>query len=152
MISTPVFIPDSVFTSEHFSQVLNEIEHRIALLNNHKNSLPKWTSSTEQICKHSNIDGTSIKDLTALCSLILQEKHNRAPLTITTAAPVSDDEQNKIYSWLCANISHHIMIRFHVDRTLMAGVIIQTPQARWDYSLHNGLHDGRQYLATEVLK
>ena len=72
------------------------------------------------------------------------------PVKIITPYPLDSSQQHSLMSWFQTTISNTVLLSFRVDSSIIAGVVIQTPQNRLDFSLLAGSERGKAYLHQAV--
>lgn len=146
-----IMLPDEIFSIEQLQLVLNDIDQYLESLTKrnmspdiHLNRLSVLFFETNGV---SEVTMPVLNDLKVQLSKLLRDKPR---INIRTAHPVIENAQTRINDWVKRNISKNVLLSFHDDHTLLAGVLIQTPSNRFDYTLRKGLKTGRKYLASEV--
>ena len=68
------------------------------------------------------------------------------PVKIITPYPLDATQQRSLMNWFQTTMSNTVLLSFRVDSSLIAGVVIQTPKTRLDFTLLAGAARGQAYL------
>jgi F-type H+-transporting ATPase subunit delta len=72
--------------------------------------------------------------LEALCDLY-KEEHRIITADVTSAQPLREDEKDTIKGVINRRFGNNAEIIYHIDKKLLAGIRIQTPDFLWEYSV-----------------
>lgn len=78
-------------------------------------------------------------------------KAEASTMTITLAAPPTNDVKQQLVAWCRHNISHAVLVRFQFNATLLGGMVVQRGSRIFDWSFRRQLLEHRTTFP-EVLR
>lgn len=108
-------------------------------------------SATELLHAWEKDEPLSVRSLDTLTDLLNLYKNTAPTLTITLAAPPTNDIKRTLTNWCRANIAPNIMIAFGFNATILGGLVIHHGSRIFDWSFRRQLLAERQKFP-EVLR
>ena len=137
--SIHIELPEVRATFEQLQAVLRELKS--------SNGQKKLSAQTELYI--TNNPDVSKKQLI----MELEKYLNQANRVIVhTPEQLSVAFEQRLIDWFRTQIADNILLSFRVDTSLLAGIIVHTPNRLYDFSLRSGLQRGRAYIQKQVVQ
>ena len=89
--------------------------------------------------------------LEALIRLLAHMKQSAKVMTITLAAPATNDVKTQLVNWARSNLSPDILVSFRFNSTLLGGMVVRIGSHIYDWSFRRTILNER-YRFAEVLR
>lgn len=90
-------------------------------------------------------------DLEVLIKQLEARKAKAPVITITLAAPASNDIKRSLTAWCRANITPDVLVNFAFNRDILGGMVVRSGSQLFDWSFRRQILDGRDHFP-EVLR
>lgn len=144
--ATTTDIQVSIASLERLKRLLVELDMIFA------KHIPKYQPSSDLVTMlhDNNLDKLTPRSAAQLRAAI-EEIIVRSPVVkIITPGSLDFSQQQAVSRWFRERINEHLLVSFRTDAQLLAGMVLQTPGKRYDFSLASGLDKGRAVLVTKV--
>lgn len=156
MTKSSLSLPDSVASVQDLIGLILEVReytkwfsHNEILKRVHSKKTDKpleLSAGTKQLLQDwSRIQPLSVRSLDALVDTLNLYKNTAPLLTITLAAPPTNDIKQTLVNWCRKNIAPNVMVTFRFNSTILGGLVVQHGSRIFDWSFR------RQLLAERAL-
>lgn len=157
-----VDLPDSITSLEDLTALILEIRQYtkwfshdaiLARVSKKHTSVPLALShsATELLQTWEKVKSIDTRSLDELIDILNLYRNNAPTLTITLAAPPTNDIKQKLIGWCRKNIAPNVMIAFSFNATILGGLVVHYGSRIFDWSFRRQILDGRGHFA-EVLR
>ncbi len=162
MIKNRIDLPDSVTSLPDLTALIieireytkwfshNEIMARVSKKHTFQ-PLSISRGATELLQEWEKQEPINTRSLDALIDTLTLYKNTAPTLTITLAAPATNDIKQTLISWCRKNIAPNVMVAFGFNSTLLGGLVVHYGSHIFDWSFRRQILDGRQKFG-EVLR
>lgn len=155
-------LPDNITSQQDVMELLAEL-HDYSKSLSHQDILKRTNSkSTSQLTETSKeakelmriwtngktIDSSSLNEL---IKSVTDYKDNAPKMTITLAAPATNDIKKTLTVWCRDNISSNLLIDFQFNRIILGGMVLRFGSHIYDWSFRRQILDGRDKFP-EILR
>jgi len=98
-----------------------------------------------------NIQPITVRSLDELIDILNLYKNTAPTITITLAAPATNDIKHTLIGWCRTNIAPNIMVAFGFNATLLGGMVVHHGSRIFDWSFRRQILNGRERFG-EVLR
>jgi hypothetical protein len=155
-------LPDTISSDEDLMGLIIEIRNYAKWFNQYRNAARAHVAYTEQQPQLSPEALATLKassdtaELTSgLLDALIQEleytKAHAKLMTITLAAPATNEVKKSLVAWARAHIAPDILISFRFNSTLLGGMVVRFGSRIFDWSFRRTILNER-YRVGEVLK
>lgn len=146
MSKSVITIPVSIATLEQLKHLLTELD----IVLSSKRTKRSVSTDLQAALEENGIDSLTAQTTAQLRTAVSDLIAELPVVKVVTAQPLENTQQASIQKWFTSNIARRVILSFKTDSSLLAGVILQTPENRYDFSLQSGLVTGRALLAKRV--
>lgn len=147
-------IPPSISSLSELSNLMIEIKkysswyssHSIMQMVSKKSQISPPKLSTEAVALIKEYSGGKPLNKTILSNLIddlEKNKKNNEIVTITLAAPVTNEIKNNLVNWFRDNINPTILVNFQFSATILGGMVVRYKSRIYDWSFRKKILDNR---------
>jgi DNA-binding Xre family transcriptional regulator len=153
-MKTNLPLPDSVASIQDLMALILEIQqytkwfsHNAILkrVNSKKKTEPITISprATQLLHDWDKIQPINTRSLDALIDTLNLYKNTAPTLTITLAAPPTNDIKETLTNWCRKNIAPNSMVTFRFNATILGGLVVQHGSRIFDWSFRRLILNGR---------
>ncbi|CAN5412248.1 hypothetical protein BH10PAT4_BH10PAT4_0930 [soil metagenome] len=162
MVKNRVDLPDTITSLQDLTALILEIReytkwysHDAILQRVSKKRRTKpfdLSASAEDILRQwEKLQPINVRSLDELLDMLNLYKNTAPTLTITLAAPPTNDIKHTLISWCRKNIAPNVMVAFGFNSTILGGMVVHYGSRIFDWSFRRKILDGRQAFG-EVLR
>ncbi|TAL14770.1 hypothetical protein EPN95_01840 [Patescibacteria group bacterium] len=108
-------------------------------------------SATKLLQEWEKLQPITTRSLDELLDTLNIYRNNAPTLSITLAAPVTNDIKQTLISWSRKNIAPNVMVTFGFNATILGGMVVHLGSRIFDWSFRRQILASRQNFA-EVLR
>jgi len=113
--------------------------------------MPLSPSASMLLRDWENIQPITVRSLDELIDILNLYKNTAPTITITLAAPATNDIKHTLIGWCRTNIAPNIMVAFGFNATLLGGMVVHHGSRIFDWSFRRQILNGRERFG-EVLR
>lgn len=144
----------SLASLERLKKMLTELdttfESSLGLSSRAKDHQYQASADMLQTLRDNNLENLTPKTAAQLRSAITNIIDNSPIIKISTATALELGQQQAVIDWLHGVINDQLVVSFKVDSQLVGGMVLQTPKARYDFSISGGSAVARSLLQKKV--
>lgn len=108
-------------------------------------------SATDVLRQWEKVQPINTRSLDSLIDMLTLYKNTAPTLTVTLAAPPTNDIKQTLIGWCRKNIAPNVMITFGFNSTILGGLVVHYGSRIFDWSFRRQILDNRQAFG-EVLR
>jgi len=155
-------LPDTITSIQDLLKLILEVQeytkwfsHNAILerVNSKKKTQPVAVSpsTAEVIQAWDKIQPLNTRSLDALIDTLNLYKKTAPTITITLAAPATNDIKTTLIGWCRKNIAPNVMVAFGFNATILGGMVVHAGSHIFDWSFRRNILNGREKFP-EVLR
>lgn len=136
----------SITSLERLKRLLVELD----MIFSKRNPQHQASADLEAVLRDNKLDELTPRSAAQLRATITEIVAKSPVVKIITPSVLDAPEQQTIAKWFRDNVNERLIVSFRTDTQLLAGMVLQTPSKRYDFSLAGGLDKGRSSLIAKV--
>lgn len=136
----------SIASLERLKQLLVELD----MVFSKHSTQHKPSGDLSSLLRDNRLDELTPRSAAQLRAAITEIITKSLVVKIITPVALDMSEQQAIAKWFQEYIDEPLIVSYRTDAQLLAGMVLQTPSKRYDFSLAGGLDKGRSMLIEKV--